>query len=184
MNDTMIASEGRAGCRSEKGTARIVQLKPGRPGPCVFFVPGTGGRVEGFADLATLLQTPMPVYAIEARGVDTSSEPDDDIGELIDHYVQQVKILQPLGPYFLLGHSFGGMVVYEMAQRLLAAQTQVACLILLDTLTPKKMWPASFWLANLWSRICGHIARVTFEPAPGQHCLLLPPLDPSPAGVA
>ena len=29
------------------GDARLVQLKPGRPGPCIFLVPGGGGRVEG-----------------------------------------------------------------------------------------------------------------------------------------
>src|SRR5450631_4608648 len=126
MNDAVM--EGKVVSRSEKGGVRIVQLKPGQHGPCVFFVPGTGGRVEGFANLALLLQTPMPVYAIEARGVDASSEPDDDIGELVDHYSQQMKKLQPIGPYFLLGHSFGGMVVYEMAQRLIETGTQVACL--------------------------------------------------------
>jgi thioesterase domain-containing protein len=158
MNDTAIAS------RSQKGSVRIVQLKPGQSGPCVFFVPGTGGRVEGFTNLAMLLQTPMPVYAIQARGVDASSEPDDDIGELVDHYLQQMKTLASTGPYFLLGHSFGGMVVYEVAQRLIETGSQVACLILLDTLTPKKLWPASFWVTNLWDRMRGHAARATSTP--------------------
>jgi thioesterase domain-containing protein len=150
--------------RPEKGIVRIVQLKAGQPGPAVFLVPGTGGRVEGFANLATALQTPMPVYAIQARGVDASSEPDDDIAELVDHYLQQVKNLESVGPYFLIGHSFGGMVVYEMAQRLIGLGSNVACLVLLDTLTPKKLWPASFWVANLWDRMRGHIARVTSNP--------------------
>jgi thioesterase domain-containing protein len=147
-----------------KGNARIIQLKPGKPGASVFFVPGTGGRVEGFTNLAMLLQTSMPVYAIEARGVQTSSEPDDDIEELVDHYLQQIKVLDPTGPYFLLGHSFGGMVVYEMAQRLIKTGSRVACLILLDTLTPKALWPASFWAINMWDRIRGHIARVKSNP--------------------
>jgi thioesterase domain-containing protein len=162
MNDTSM--EDKANSRSEKGNVRIVPLKPGQQGPCVFFVPGTGGRVEGFANLAMLLQTPMPVYAIEARGVDPSSKPDEDIGELVDHYLQQVKKLQPMGPYFLLGHSFGGMVVYEMAQRLIETGTRVACLILLDTFTPKKFWPISFRVARQWARIREHIARVTSTP--------------------
>jgi thioesterase domain-containing protein len=163
MNDTTITERKDVG-RSEKGFVRIVQLKPGQPGPCVFLVPGTGGRVEGFANLAMSLQTPMPVYAIQARGVDVSSEPDDDIGELVAHYLQQVKNLEPKGPYFLIGHSFGGMVVYEMAQRLIETGGLVACLVLLDTVTPKKLWPASFWVANLWDRMRGHIARVTSNP--------------------
>ena len=164
IDTTFAASERRDVSGSAKGTVRIVQLKPGQPGLCVFLVPGTGGRVEGFANLAMSLQTPMPVYAIEARGVDDSSEPDEDIVELVDHYLQQVKNLEPMGPYFLIGHSFGGMVVYEMAQRLIETGKQVACLILLDTVTPKKFWPASFWIGNLWGRLRGHIARVTSNP--------------------
>jgi hypothetical protein len=48
--------------------ARMIELKPGRPGPCIFLVPGLGGRVEGFSELATLLDTEMPLFAIEARG--------------------------------------------------------------------------------------------------------------------
>jgi thioesterase domain-containing protein len=46
----------------------MIELKPGRPGHCIFLVPGLGGRVEGFSELATLLDTEMPLFAIEARG--------------------------------------------------------------------------------------------------------------------
>jgi surfactin synthase thioesterase subunit len=135
--------------------------RPGCPDPAVFFVPGTGGRVEGFAILATNTDAGL---RYRGRGIGVSSKPDDDIDELVDRYVQQIKTLQPLGPYFLLGLSFGGIVVYEMAQRLIETGSRVACLILLDTVTPKKFWPTSFWFANLWSRIGGHISRATSNP--------------------
>src|ERR1700722_6756976 len=77
----------------------------------------------------------MPVFAIEAGGVDGNGEPDNDIETLAQHYIGRIWSLQPNGPYFLLGHSFGRMVVSEMAQRLLAIGERIACLILLDTLT-------------------------------------------------
>ncbi|HVY17342.1 MAG TPA: alpha/beta fold hydrolase [Rhodopila sp.] len=143
-----------------KGAARIVAFKPGQPGPAFFLVPGTGGRIEGFADLANHLDTTMPVYGIEARGVDDDSEPDDDLDELVDHYLEQVTRLQPHGPYFLLGHSFGGMVVFEMAQRLLKAGQPIGCLIMLDTLTPKPYWPLSFWMVNIRERMRQHAVRL------------------------
>jgi hypothetical protein len=47
--------------------ARMIDLNPGRPGPCIFLVLGLGGRVQGFSELATLLDTEMPLFAIEAR---------------------------------------------------------------------------------------------------------------------
>ena len=79
----------------------------------------------------------MPVYAIEARGVDNSSEADSDIDEMIEHYLDRIATVQREGPYFFLGHSFGGMAAFEMAQRLIAANEKVACLIVLDTLPPR-----------------------------------------------
>ena len=161
MNNMVIEREKAAVVERGMGDARLVQMKPGRPGPRFFLVPGTGGRIEGFADLASLLDTPMPVFAIEARGVDGNGQPDDDIQALVRHYVERIRTVQPNGPYFLMGHSFGGMVVYEMAQQLLAMRERVACLILLDTPLPKKYWPIRFVLANLGSRLHDHLNRIT-----------------------
>jgi thioesterase domain-containing protein len=149
-----------AECQPNTGNARVVQMKVGRPGPCLFLVPGTGGRVEGFENFATLLHTPMPVFAIEARGVDGSGEPDSNIEQLVSHYLSRVRALQATGPYFLLGHSFGGMVAFEMAQRLIEAKESVGCLILLDTVIPKRFWPLKFLLANLGTRVHGHFMRI------------------------
>jgi acetoacetyl-CoA synthetase len=160
MTDKVAECQGEVNFEQGIGDARLIELRSGVPGPCFFLVPGTGGRVEGFAELATLLDTPMPVFAIEARGVDGNGQPDQDIETLVRHYIDRIRTVQPIGPYFLLGHSFGGMVVFEMAQRLLAMQERMACLILLDTAMPKRYWPLRFRLANLPSRLHGHLKRI------------------------
>jgi thioesterase domain-containing protein len=160
MNGTVVESEGEAGLNRGKGNARIVQLKPGRPGPCLFLLPGTGGRIEGFADLASSLQIPMPVFALEARGVDGSSTPDTSVEETAQHYLTRVQPVQAAGPYFLAGHSFGGLVVLEMAQRLIEAKERVACLIMLDTPIAKKYWTRSFYFRTLKVRLHGHLKRI------------------------
>ena len=41
--------------------------------------------------------------------------------------------LQPRGPYFLAGHSFGGLVSFEIAQQLVRAGESVSFLGLIDT---------------------------------------------------
>ena len=146
--------------QKKMGDARLVELKSGRPGPCVFLVPGTGGRIDGLPSLANLLDTPMAIYAIEARGVDGNGQPDEDIGTMVRHYLDRIQTVQPNGPYFLMGHSFGGMVVYEMAQKLLKMQEHVACLIMLDSVVPKRYWPLRFILANFGSRVNGHFKRI------------------------
>jgi acetoacetyl-CoA synthetase len=160
MNDTVAKYQSSIVSEPEMGNAPLLKLKSGRAGPCFFLMPGTGGRVEGFAELATLLETPMSVYAIEARGVDGISKPDQEIETLVRHYIDRIRTVQPHGPYFLLGHSFGGMVAFEIAQRMLGMRERVACLILLDTLVPKRLWPLRFILANLGSRLYDHLERI------------------------
>lgn len=145
--------------KAETGGARVVQLRMGRPGPSLFMVPGTGGRVEGFAPLAMLLETSMPVYAIEARGIDGVTEPDSNIDQVVDHYLSRIATVQAEGPYFLLGHSYGGMVAFELAQRLLTTNRRVACLIFLDTVMPKRHWPRRVYLSELGKRLYGHVIR-------------------------
>ena len=49
------------------------------------------------------------------------------------HYIKEVCALQPEGPYFLGGGSFGGNVAFEMAQQLSAQGQTVALVALFDT---------------------------------------------------
>ncbi|MDD1594854.1 hypothetical protein C7U85_39355, partial [Bradyrhizobium sp. WBAH42] len=49
---------------------------------------------------------------------------------------EQVRGVQPHGPYRLVGWSFGGLVVYEMARQFQALGEQVEFLALLDSIAP------------------------------------------------
>ena len=48
-------------------------------------------------------------------------------------YVLEIRRAQPRGPYFLAGHSFGGLVSFEIAQQLVRAGESVSFLGLIDT---------------------------------------------------
>jgi amino acid adenylation domain-containing protein len=58
------------------------------------------------------------------------------IEELAARYVRAIQSVQPSGPYSLIGHSFGGLVAYEMARQLVDAGESVTLLGLLDTHLP------------------------------------------------
>ncbi len=53
--------------------------------------------------------------------------------ELASHYIKEMQQVQPRGPYYLMGFSFGGVIAYEMARQLLANGFQVNLVGLLDT---------------------------------------------------
>jgi amino acid adenylation domain-containing protein len=55
--------------------------------------------------------------------------------------IAQIRRLQPRGPYFLIGYSFGGWVVFEMAQQLAREGEQVGFLGLIDTVLRKPPKP-------------------------------------------
>lgn len=54
-------------------------------------------------------------------------------------YIEAMRFVQPHGPYFLGGASFGGTVAFEMAQQFLALGEKVALLALIDTPGPGQM---------------------------------------------
>ncbi|WP_333873503.1 non-ribosomal peptide synthetase [Methylobacter sp.] len=53
--------------------------------------------------------------------------------ELASHYINEIQQLQPRGPYYLIGFSFGGVIAYEMANQLVANGHQVNFVGLLDS---------------------------------------------------
>jgi acyl transferase domain-containing protein/thioesterase domain-containing protein/acyl carrier protein len=100
--------------------------------PPLFLIHDVGGSVLRYEQLARHFPKHQPIFAVESRGL--SGQPVDySVREMARHYVAQIRERQPEGPYYLAGHSFGGLVAYEIA-RLLAAQGATLGLVgLLDT---------------------------------------------------
>ena len=73
-----------------------------------------------------------PCYGIQARGLEERARPDRSVEACADRYLADVRAIQPDGPYLLGGHSFGGLVAFEMACRLEAAGEHVALLALIE----------------------------------------------------
>lgn len=61
---------------------------------------------------------------------------DDTVELKATQAIVQLKLKQAYGPYILLGYSFGGLLVYEMARQLLMRQEEVAYVGLIDTIAP------------------------------------------------
>jgi thioesterase domain-containing protein len=59
------------------------------------------------------------------------------IEQMARDYLAAIKTVQPQGPYLLGGHSFGGVVAYEMAQCLWAEGEAVGLLVMFDTHSPR-----------------------------------------------
>jgi thioesterase domain-containing protein/acyl carrier protein len=110
----------------------LVLLKAGDKKPPVFLAHGLGGTVMDFFQLVRCIESPHPIYGMQAMGLDGLDEPLDRIEDMAQFYLDAIRELQPYGPYLLVGFSLGGLVALEMAQRLSANGEKVALLAMLD----------------------------------------------------
>ncbi|MFJ5157269.1 alpha/beta fold hydrolase, partial [Streptomyces sp. NPDC088353] len=99
----------------------------------LFCVHPAGGLSWVYSGLMKHIGADRPLYGIQARGLaDPSATLPRSIEEMAADYVDQVRGVQPNGPYHLLGWSLGSLVVHAMATQLRAAGEEVGLLANLD----------------------------------------------------
>ena len=118
---------GRSGFVLQTGAAQA---------PCLFMIPGAGANVASFVPLIQQLDVRLNVVGLQARGSDGRCEPHGTVQAAASAYVKEIRRQQPDGPYYLLGHSFGGWLAFEVARQLLAEGALVAPVVLLDSRAP------------------------------------------------
>ena len=109
------------------------QSSPRASGHLIFCVHDGTGHVLNYRDLARHLGEHQPFYGIQCVGLDGEEMPFTRIDDMATHYVGEMRKIQPAGPYYIGGYSFGGRVAYVMAQQLRTAGEEVALLALIDT---------------------------------------------------
>jgi amino acid adenylation domain-containing protein/FkbM family methyltransferase len=107
--------------------------------PPLFLMHSHGGNTLEYHLLADLLGGEQPVYALQARGLDGRIPRNATVEELAEDYLEQLRIVQPEGPYFLGGYCFGGLLALAAAQRLTAAGERVALLVLIQSMQPQSI---------------------------------------------
>jgi thioesterase domain-containing protein len=136
--------------RDRRPSASASALAPIRPEgslPPLFLCEGIGI----YYPMIRYLDPEQPVYAL----VTEVSQNYPRVEALAAAYIDEVRAVQPEGPYFLGGLSFGGLVAFEMALQFFATGQEVGLLALFDTPTP---W-ASRPKPGL-RRLAGHFANL------------------------
>ncbi|MDP9119995.1 MAG: amino acid adenylation domain-containing protein [Acidobacteriota bacterium] len=110
----------------------VVRLQPRGARTPFFCVHPAGGKVLSYLELARRMAPDQPFYALQADDGDEQVS-QGGVEQIAARYVDEILAAQPQGPYSLGGHSFGGVVAYEMARRLEEQGHTVALLVLLDS---------------------------------------------------
>uniref|UniRef100_A0A913I721 Fatty acid synthase n=1 Tax=Strongyloides stercoralis TaxID=6248 RepID=A0A913I721_STRER len=106
----------------------IIKCNKIEDGPKVFFL----HSIEGIATplMKVMKKCNFPAYCFQS----TKDVPNDSIESVADRYINEMKKIQPEGPYRLVGYSYGACIAFEMATKLQQkeGENSVERLILLD----------------------------------------------------
>jgi thioesterase domain-containing protein len=78
------------------------------------------------------LDSNQPLYGCQSVGLDCYQAPHTQVEQMATSYIQELKTIQPHGPYLISGWSLGGLIAFEMAQQLTDQGEQIAFLGLID----------------------------------------------------
>ena len=119
-----------------------VLLKEGNPDiPPLLLING----VVEYLELAKALRTERSIYAIFlpeeidiiVNGAQsTATDSTSSLTSITQLYLSVIKAIQPVGPYYLAGKSFGGIIAIEIARALEHMDHKIAFIGLLDTVVP------------------------------------------------
>jgi amino acid adenylation domain-containing protein len=88
--------------------------------------------------LPELIGIDRPLFSLEHQSQDGKRALYKEVETIAEHYLQEIRSVQAEGPYLLAGYSFGGVIAFEIAQKLLKENQEVALLALIDTLALKR----------------------------------------------
>ncbi|MEU7134967.1 amino acid adenylation domain-containing protein [Streptomyces sp. NPDC046261] len=118
----------------------LLPLRAGAGSRPLFCVHPATGLAWSYAGLAAHLPPAVPLYGLQAPGLAEGASPPADLAEMTGRLLDEIRGVQPEGPYRLLGWSLGGNIAQALAARLESEGHHVELLVLVDSY-PGEVWP-------------------------------------------
>jgi enterobactin synthetase component F len=109
----------------------MLPLRQGNEAPALFCVHPVAGMSWGYAGLTRYLAPPQSIYGLQSIGLVDSMPL--SIEAMAIRYLEEIRKVQPRGPYMLVGWSLGGLVAHEIAAQLCRSGEKVRLLGMLDS---------------------------------------------------
>ncbi len=132
--EQLASSLEKTDCQPTHRSLAIIQ--PGANRVPLFCLHVLGRGLEFFRPLINHVDHDLPIYGLSTEFLRPEDAPKHEVPSLASFYAQEIKAIQPQGPYYLAGLSFGGIVAYEVAQILRGQGETIAMLAMLDTEHP------------------------------------------------
>ena len=116
---------------SNHKSSNLVSLRASGTKPPLFCLHPASGHLIRYMEMAAALDEDQPVYGVQAPDMD-AIEQWTSVEELALEYYNEIRRVQSHGPYYLCGLSFGGLLAYEIATRLVDEGEEVGAVALFD----------------------------------------------------
>ena len=117
---------------------RYVALRRTGARPPLFFIYGVGGDVNELFPLAEVLGGDQPVYGLVSPALFDARATPKSMEAAAAAILPYLRKLQPQGPLCLVGHSWGGLLAFEMARQIMSAEGTPPFVALLDSVPPRR----------------------------------------------
>ncbi|MDS1113174.1 amino acid adenylation domain-containing protein [Gordonia westfalica] len=111
----------------------LLTIRPGGERPPLFCVHPASGLSWAYHTLGRHLASGRPVYGLQAPQIGGENDGPTTISGLARRYFDEMRTVQPHGPYHLMGWSLGGTIAHAVAAEIRAAGEEVGLLAMLDT---------------------------------------------------
>lgn len=110
----------------------------------LFCIHGKGANILVFKALADLLRPDQPLFGLQQVRV-LQGQQVEGIEDMAARYIDEIRTVQPQGPYRLAGFSLGGVIAFEIAQQLQLDGEEISFVGLFDTYGPNCFLSLNFW---------------------------------------
>jgi amino acid adenylation domain-containing protein len=131
------------------GWSPLIAIQPQGDRLPFFAVHHGVGQVLCYRPLARLLGPNQPFYGFQSQGLDGRPFKHTSVEAMASYYIEEMRGVQPHGPYFLGGYCTGGMIAFEMAQQLHAEGEEIALLVLFDAQNPARPPQRYTWVERV-----------------------------------
>jgi|SoiMethySBSTD1v2_1073268.scaffolds.fasta_scaffold168878_2 thioesterase domain-containing protein len=142
----------------------IVKLRDGDEPAPLFLFPGAGADARELSALASSMRNSRPMLGVELLTSGSRDVMPLTVASIANTCSREICAVQPQGPYFLVGYSFGGLVAIEVARLLRNSGQEVGLLALVDTTYDDRYWTMSQFIISLVRRSYWHVRRIRTLP--------------------
>ena len=124
----------RATARAAGGTLDpVMPMRVTGDGPALFCAPPMVGLSWCYLAMLPQVDARYPLYGLQCRGLHRPEPLPASIEEMARDYADQIRMIQPSGPYHLLGMSLGGNIAFAITEELERRGEQAGLLVILDS---------------------------------------------------